>query len=86
MVAIITKTGVNTFLSQKKHQFELQVLCFARFANHGCVGRWFNSLPHDPDFKRPWVKSPFKTLWEKEKKLAFSPFPAIFSTQSKTKS
>ena len=34
----------------------------------------FNSLPHNPDFKRPWVKIPLKTLWEKEKMLVASIF------------
>ena len=25
----------------------------------------FNLLPYKPDFSRPWVKSPLKTLWGK---------------------
>ena len=36
--------------------------------------RGFNSLPHNPDFKQPWVKRPLKTLWRKEKMLVTSIF------------
>ena len=44
-------------------------------------------LPHNPDLKRPEVKSLLKTWWEREKMLvtAFSPFPTMFSILSKIK-
>ena len=45
-----------------------------------------NLFPHNDTFWRVWERSLFKTLWEKEKLLvqAFSPFPTMFSTLSKT--
>ena len=42
---------------------------------------FFNSLPHNPDFQRPWKRSLLKTLCEKERMLVtniFSSFPQCF--------
>ena len=43
-------------------------------------------FPHNDAFRRVWVRSLLKILWEKEKLLvqAIFPFPTMFSTLSKT--
>ena len=45
------------------------------------AGPWsFNPFLNKPLFLRVCYKSLLKTLWEKEKSLAISPFPTVFST------
>ena len=43
-----------------------------------------NALPRNLDFEQPQERSLLKTLWEKEKMLAFSPFLTMFSILSNT--
>ena len=46
-----------------------------------CRGQWFNFLPHNPYFYRPYKRSLLKLLWDKEKMLVTS---TMFSICCKT--